>query len=239
MKKTVLILLVTVFPALLFSSCLFLGSSVKGNGNVVKEERDITGFNGIKASRGVNVYVSQGDEEKVMVEADENLVDLIETEVDDSMLKVTIRRRIRESTSCKVHVTVSGLKKVQASAGSNIYSEHEIHAGNMELSASAGSNIKMEITAQALDISASAGSNIFLEGASREVKVQASAGSNVKAEELITEVCKAKAGSGANIYITVNEKLDGNASSGGNVFYSGNPRHLDTASSSGGNVRKN
>jgi len=94
MKKTVFIFLAAVLPAFLFTSCIFWGPSEKGNGKVVEEERAVTGFNGLKASRGVNVYISQGVEEKVVVEADENLLDIIETDVDDRILKVSARRRI-------------------------------------------------------------------------------------------------------------------------------------------------
>lgn len=238
MKKSVFIFLVAVLPAFLFTSCIFWGPSVKGNGNVVEEEREVTGFNGIKTSRGVNVYISQGDGEKVVIEADENLVDIIETDVENSILKVTTRRRIREATSTKVFVTFRELEEVKAFAGSNVYSEKAVRAGNMDVSASAGSNIKLDVAANKMEVSASAGANIFLEGTAREISVHASAGSNVKAEGLVTEVCRAKAGSGANIYITVEKEMEGRASSGGNVFYSGNPQQINASSSSGGNVKK-
>lgn len=57
----------------MFSSCWFLGPSVKGNGNVTEEVRHVGEFNRIKVTRGMNVYITQGIPTKVVVIADNNL----------------------------------------------------------------------------------------------------------------------------------------------------------------------
>ncbi|HYQ58319.1 MAG TPA: hypothetical protein VEP89_13340 [Draconibacterium sp.] len=56
--KQLVVFLTGVFLTLVFSSCL-LQSSVKGNGNVTTEERDVENFSALIVSRGMNVYVSQ------------------------------------------------------------------------------------------------------------------------------------------------------------------------------------
>lgn len=216
-----------------------MGPSIKGNGNVVEQNRNLGSFDEVKASRGMNVYITQGDIEKVVVEADENLLDAIETKIERNTLVVTTSKNIRKSTSKKVFVTVSEINGITSTAGSNVYSENQLKAKNLELSTSAGSNMRLDVDAGKLNVSASSGSNIKLEGHSKEFAGKASSGSNIKAEDLTVDECEARASSGANIWINVREKLDGHASSGGNIFYSGNPKSMNTESSSGGNVRKN
>ncbi len=201
------------------SSCIFVGPSIKGNGHVVEENRAVKDFDEIKVSRGMNVFISQGDEEQLMVKADENIVDAITTKVEDGVLKVSTSERIRSATSKKVFVTVVDVEKIGAFAGCNVYSETVISSDKLDLECTAGSNMKLEIEAG-------------------ELKASTSAGSNIKAGDLTTQKCKAKGSSGANVWIRVTDSFSGKASSGANVFYYGRPETINVSSSSGGNVRK-
>lgn len=235
MKPKILTILSVVLLSSIVSSCL-LGPTINGNGNVTKVQRESGSFEKIKVTRGMNVYISQGDVQKIVVEADENLMDYIETNIEDKTLKITTSANIRRSKSKKVFVTVTDITEISASAGSNVFSENDISCKNLVISGSAGSNIKLQVNAKEIEVSASAGSNITLEGNAGEVDLKASAGSNIKAGELETNKCDVRTSSGANIWIKVTNDFDGRASSGGNVYYSGNPKRTNIEKSSGGNV---
>jgi hypothetical protein len=226
------------FSLVLLNSCIFISPSKKGNGHVVEQNRKVSSFDQIKVSRGMNVYISQGDETRVVVKADENLLDIIRTDVDNHTLKITTTENIRRANSKKVYVTVPEISGVTSVAGSNVFSENVLHSKQLGVTSSAGSNIKLEVNAGDLNASASAGSNIKLEGKARSFTGKASSGANIKAEELTIADCNAKASSGANIWITVTEKFEAKANSGGNVIYFGQPKSTDTESSSGGNIVK-
>ena len=237
MKKAAIIL-TAIFISSLLGSCIFTGS-IKGNGNVVEETRDLGEFNKISVSRGMNVYINQGTSTKVIVKADENLLKVIETYVDDGTLKVTCTKMIRNTTSNKVYVTVPDIKYIKSTSGSNIFSEDSLKTGNLEIKSTAGSNVHLSLEAGELTISAAAGSNIFLDGTAKSVNIKASSGSNVKAGDLQSGNCEIKVSSGANIWIKVQNGLNARASSGGNIWYSGEPSPLEIEKSSGGNVFKN
>ena len=79
------------FPVIVFA-CLFLGVSslfagchyiggVRGDGNVIKETRSVSSFNGIEISGAFDVYLKQGTTEEVIIEADDNILPLIRTDV--------------------------------------------------------------------------------------------------------------------------------------------------------------
>ena len=237
MKKAAVILSVIVLTAFL-SSCYFPGS-IKGNGNVVEETRELGEFSKISVSRGMNVYISQGTSSKVVVKADENLLKVIDTYVDNETLKVTALKGIRNATSNKVYVTVTDLENIKSTSGSNIFSEDSLKTGNLEIKSTAGSNVRLLLESGELIISAAAGSNIFLNGRAKSVTMKATSGSNIKAGDLHAENCDAKVSSGANIWIKVQNGLTAKASSGGNLFYSGEPNPLRVTKSSGGNIIKN
>lgn len=238
MKQKIQILLTLFISLILSTSCIFTGPSIRGNGNVVEENRKTGSFDEIVVSRGMNVYISHGNYTKVKVKADENLLEAIETNVEDNTLKITATANIRNATVKKVFVIVPHISKIKSSSGSNVFSETELPYSDLDLLCSAGSNMKLKVNSEDLDVSASAGSNMMLEGTARNITGSASSGSNIKAKELKTKTANVKVSSGANFWISVNNKLEASASSGGNIFYYENPQSNDISTSSGGNIIK-
>jgi len=238
--KTKQIQLIGFFAFLTFvlSSCWFMGPSVKGNGNVTEEVRQVAEFDQIDVSRGMNVYVSQGSPAKVVVIADNNLHEVIETKVEGGVLKVYVNENIRWAKEKKVMVTVEKLAGVHTSSGSNAWSQNQIMSENLELKASSGANITMDVNAKYLKADCSSGANIKISGLAKDADLETSSGANLKGEELKAENCKMKASSGGNVSSTVNGRLEAKASSGGNVAYYGEPTETDVNTSSGGNIHK-
>jgi hypothetical protein len=238
MKRTIQILTAFFLTSTLLTSCMFSGPSINGNGDVKTEKLKTGDFDEIKVSRGMNVYITQGDETKVVVKADENLLDIIETKVEDGALIIRATENIRKATVKKVYVTTPDISLIKSSSGSNVYSETVLKSEHLDISSSSGSNIKLLISVGSVDASSSSGSNIRLEGKADNFDGDASSGSNIKAKELKSKSCKVEASSGANIWISVKENLKAHASSGGNIFYKGSLSNAEIKKSSGGNVKK-
>lgn len=215
-----------------------MGPSVKGNGNVTEETRQVGEFDQIHVSRGMNVYVTQGSPAKVVVIADNNLHEVIETKVEGGILKVYVNENIRWAKEKKVMVTVEKLSGLESSSGSNAWSQNQIMSENLEMKASSGANITIDVNARYLKAGCSSGANIRISGLAKEANLETSSGANLKGEELKAENCKMKASSGGNVSSTVNGRLEAHASSGGNVVYYGEPTETDVNTSSGGNIRK-
>jgi hypothetical protein len=234
---TFLLMVVALFTTIrLMASCNLETRS--GNGNVVKEVRKVSAFNGVEASSGINVFLFQSDEEKVVVEADENLMPLIRTEVRGNTLKCYIDGSIRRSKKLNVYVSFKELNKISASSGADLYSETVIRATDLSINASSGADIKLKVDAETIRCQSSSGSDIKLVGICNEFDGSASSGADIKADELTAKIAKANASSAGEIRIRVLEKISASASSGGDVTYYGNPKHVDIRESSGGDVSR-
>jgi hypothetical protein len=214
-----------------------MGPSVNGNGNVTEEVRQVGNFDQIEVSRGMNVYITQGSPAKVVVIADNNLHEWIETEVNGGVLKIYTNGSIRSAEEKKVMVTVENLNRVDATTGSNVYTQNQVVSEDLEISANTGSNLTMEVNAQWLKAECSTGSNIMLSGMAKKAELKASTGSNLKGQELKTGQCEMRASAGSNVYATVAERLEARASTGGNIIYYGEPVLTEIEKSSGGNVQ--
>ncbi|MEH6512927.1 head GIN domain-containing protein [Maribacter arcticus] len=225
--------------ALLLTSCGFdinfgdFGSGEKGNGVVVEETREITEeFTVVSASEGIDVFVTQGSDFDISVEADENIMDLIGTDIKNGKLKIHAIENIGRATK-KVYITLPKVSGLHASSGANLTAENMIQSEKLEVDASSGAMLNANVNVSDMEIDASSGANITLSGSAKEVYVDGSSGANIKANDLMTLICNADASSGANVSIHVKDKLTAEASSGGNISYKGEPSVQKNKSVSG------
>ena len=230
--------------SILLSSCGFdinigdFSSGVKGNGIVKTDTRSVNEeFTAISASEGLEVYVTQADNFSISVEADENVIDLIGTDISNNMLKIHAIKNIGNATK-KVYVSLPKISELKSSSGSQLTAENTINSSRLTIDSSSGSIVTVEVNADNLDIDASSGANIRINGTSGNTTIDASSGANLSAKELTTKFCDAEASSGANVSIFVSESLSADASSGGNISYSGKAK-LNTKKSVSGSVTFN
>lgn len=224
------------FISISFQSCVVV-TGKKGNGNVTKENRPVSEFSGIKSSAGIDVLITQGNENQIVVETDENLQKYIETEIENDVLKIYPSTSIRRSKALKVHVTCTNIENLTASSASSIRSVSEIKSRNLSVETSSGATATLEILSENIEISTSSGSDVKITGQTLNLNAQSSSGSKIYAINLQAVNCIAKASSGSNIYVNVKDKLEASASSGADIRFSGNPR-VSTKESSGGSVRQ-
>lgn len=231
----------TILLVLLISttSCFFDGFGIQGNRNVVSEDRKISSdFEGLKVSQGITVYLSQGNSVDLSVEADENIIDLLVTEVKGDVLHIYFDKNVSRAKAKNVYLTMNKIEKIKTSSGAHVRSEHDLSAKSLELSCSSGSSMKIEVDAQEISGSTSSGADMRISGSSNSFKGDASSGSQIHARDLKTNKSNVDVSSGAGIYIYAQEELTAHASSGGYVNYDGEPKILNQSKSSGGSISK-
>jgi len=237
---TLIRIVVTSILSLLLFSCNFnmnWNSGVKGNGNVVMETRTVNAsFSKIKASEGLSVYLTQGSSEGITVEADENLQELIITEVIDGVLKIHCKEQIGKASSKKVNVNFKSVSGITSTSGSSVHATNVITTDNLKLKSSSGSSMRVKVNTNDLTCDSSSGSSLKVSGNTISLTAEASSGSTIKAGDLKAESSEASASSGANLTVNTSKALIAKASSGAIVKYYGNPEMLDTDKSSGGSV---
>lgn len=230
---------VAALVALFLSSCGFeinLGdftTGKKGNGKIVTETREITeDFTEVSASEGLMVYVTQASDFNIEVEADDNIIDLIATDIKNGKLRIHARENIGNATK-KIYVSLPEVTALKSSSGSHLQVESIVSSNRLEVDGSSGALIELELSVNDLEIDASSGANLTISGNAEHAEVDVSSGGNINAKDLNTKSCNADANRGGNVKIQVSEALTANASSGGNIAYSGNPKVQNKKSLSG------
>lgn len=230
---------IALILALFLSSCGFdtnigdFSTGVKGNGIVAKDSRQITTeFSEISASEGLQVYVTQAEDFEITVEADENVIDLIGTDIENNKLKIHTLKNIGRATK-KIYVSLPEITSLKGSSGSHLTTSNTITSDNMEVDASSGAMVNIALMANEIDIDASSGGNLKVSGSAAKADIDVSSGGNIDGKNLETKICHADANSGGNLSVSVSQSLVADANSGGNIAYLGNPEVQKKKSVSG------
>ena len=238
MKTSSTKLLTILFIATLFSSCAIdMFNRATGNRNVVTEDRSAKeDFTKIKVSTGLDLYISQGSKNQITVEADENLQDIIITEIQDGMLKIYSEKNIWRAKARKIYVTIENLEAIAATSGSDVYANETLKVNNLNISATSGSDINISVDANTVETNATSGSDIEVSGVSNNHISKATSGASIDAYQLQSKNVSAKVTSGADINVYASESIVAKATSGGDIDFMGNPKKVDKKTSSGGSI---
>lgn len=233
-------LAIAVLLSLFASSCMMdvnFGHGKTGNGQIVEETRAVSeDFTEVLASEGIDVFVTQDSEFKISVEADDNIIDLIGTDIRDGKLKIHAIENIGRATK-NVYVSLPRITALKSSSGADLIVQNVIESESIELDASSGADIRVELKANEVSADASSGADIRVSGIAEILHADASSGSDIKARELEVKQCNADASSGADISVNVTESLVADASSGADITYTGEAS-VQTKKSVSGSVRK-
>lgn len=213
--------------------------SVRGNGNVVKKERPASYFDGVRVSTGIDVYLSQGDREGIVVEADENLHEYIITEIKDGILRIYFDNiSIRDATRKRVYVTIRSVRSLKTSSAGDIIGETPVKSEDISLESSSAGNIKVELYARDVKVNISSSGDIRLTGEAETLDADLSSAGDLNAYDFRVKDARLNVSSAGDAEIYVTRRLTAHASSAGDILYRGEPEYIDARSSSAGSIRK-
>ncbi len=189
------------------------------------QTRNVGSFNNIITSKGINLTLIEGNDEKVRIEIENGDVTDVITDIKGRDLKVKLKTKIYNNVSVQVYVTYKNLHALNAGTGSFITNEGTLHADKLELKASTGSSIILNIDTQSLYAS-TVSSKIELVGNSEFQEASSSTGGRYVADQLICKESIIKASTGGTAWVNTTESLDIKTSTGGKIYYTGNPKKL-------------
>lgn len=133
---------------LLTSTTIFSQLRLKGNKIVTTQNREVSNFNIIEVSADVDVYLSQGNQNTVSVETDENLQNAVSILVDNNTLRINFSDKISKSKKMNVHVTVTeDLQIISAYKNANIYADTRLILRKLTINAFENADFKVKIDA--------------------------------------------------------------------------------------------
>jgi len=235
--KIVLIIAVISVLAIFAASCKWTIGLVRGSGDIETEERDVSGFHKVYLEGIGNLIITQGDEESLVIEADDNIIPLIKTDVFRHRLTIGFKRGYNFIPIAKIkyHLTVIDLDEISLSGAGDVDCD-DFNTDELEFDISGVGDIDFNINAERVESTSSGAGDITLSGKVDSQEIDISGVGKYDAEELESRECSISLSGAGSVTVNTNEELEISISGVGNVYYVGSP-HVEQDISGLGRVK--
>ncbi|WP_268223016.1 head GIN domain-containing protein [Sinomicrobium oceani] len=238
MKKIIALCIGLLFASTIHAQW-FGNKKVTGNGHVVKTDRKTGDYDHIGVAGMYDVVLVSGTEGNITIEAEENLMEYIETEVKGNTLNIKTTRGINLRPRKKIRITVPfrDISAVSLAGSGSITGQDLIKANDFKTSLAGSGDIDLAVEAGKVESNIAGSGDIRLKGKTKVYEANVSGSGDIHAYDLIAEqVHTAVSGSG-DIQVHCNDMLKARVSGSGNISYKGNARE-DSKVSGSGKIRK-
>lgn len=238
MKQNLIVyFLVSIFCFLLSCDSESANECVKKSGNIVKRElQDLPTFNKIRVEEGVELILFQDSQQKIEIEAGENLINDVSVQVVDGEL--IIKNNIscnwfRNYNPAKAYITFTDISRIYSISQHKIHSNQTLHFDEIELSSGifgegVASEFNLDIVCNRININANDTTYIVLSGSSNYMFVAFWGGEpRIDAPTLKVQNIEVFQRSSNDMVLHPLDEIKGNIYSTGNIVLKNNPISID------------
>jgi hypothetical protein len=199
-----------------FFNFSFNFKGVKGSGQTASEVRELSGFRAVDVSGVFQVEITAQKDFGVEVEADDNLLHLIKTEVQGGVLKIETACRVSTSNPIRIRVSAPDIDNLEVSGAANVTLN--------------------DLKNSSLVVDSSGASKIKIAGETAKLMIDVSGATKVDAENLKAENATVEASGASQIDVNVAGRLAADASGASKIVYSGTPSDIEKKTSGASKV---
>jgi hypothetical protein len=194
------------------------GNQVAGSGNRKSENRDVPEFNAVLLDGAYKVELTSGKARRVEIEADDNLLPFIATEVENGRLRIHNTQSYNTRSVPHVRISVPDLRELSLSG-----------ASNLDLSG---------VKNDALKISVQGASKLSASGETGALDINLSGASSIDARELRAQRVVAVTNGAGSISVHALDALDATVNGVGTIDYYGDPKTVNPKVNGFGKINK-
>lgn len=204
---------------------------IKRTGDIVTETRELPAFDRILLEDNVNVYITQDSIQKVTVEAGDNLVDMIETEVVNGEIRITNKNRCNWARSYKpqiyVHLHMPEIKWIVSDGVGFIKSTNTITTPVFDYRLISLGDIHLKVNSSSVRGHMHGAGDVYLEGRAEHHACHIVGNGFINAGDLETGYTWIYTNTSGNIYVKVTGLLQVTLDGAGDIIYTGEPNTID------------
>ncbi len=206
---------------------VFVGPGERGSGNMVTQTRDVSDFRAIEVSYPAEVLVKQGTQESLKIEAEDNLMPNLKTEVRNGTLRIFYRREggkhVNATKTPRITVTVKDLKDVEFNSAGELVVQ-KLKSDRLDISLSGAGNLELEeIQTPALNVDLSGAGSATASGLADDLQLNISGFGDFKGSELHSKEARVEISGAGSATVWVDDQLSAQISGAGSVGYYGSP----------------
>jgi hypothetical protein len=212
---------------------------VDGSGKRATDTRQLSGFSELNIGGSWQVVLKQGKTESVVIEADDNLLPFIETEIKGKGLHIQPKRGTRLNFSTRPTVTVNFVDLHSVSlGGSNNVTSDGVKGDKLTFNLGGGGNVKFDnLQMQRLTVNIGGSGSFTAAGKAETQSFNIGGSGSIRADELEGQKVSASIGGSGNLRLHAKDTLSVSIAGSGSVAYKGDPKVSRSVVGSG-SIRK-
>jgi hypothetical protein len=195
MKKTVALLTLITFT-------LSVMAAIGGKAIPGKEERNVGSFTKIELRGPVDLYLYQGNTQRVVIEADDDILSKVETYVEGEILVIDTKNNLRNVKVLKAYITFTGLEGVTVSGSGDVYAEETIEADDFMLLINGSGDVEMDLEADKIKCKINGSGDVVMGGETERLYVGVNGSGDMKLDFPGVDECELKLTGSGDIKIT-------------------------------------
>ncbi|QNL22075.1 DUF2807 domain-containing protein [Hyphobacterium sp. CCMP332] len=234
MKQYTLLLIIVL---MLLNFQMSLAQKIKGSGNIIKVEREIEAFTGLRTRSFVDVELVQGPF-KLEIEAEDNIVEYVETRVvkENLIIEMDEDVKIKTEKPVKIYLQLPDLKFAEVSDVSKLSTKSVIKIEELKIEATGASKSNFILDVKTLRISLSGSSSLRATGYAVRQKIKMEEASKYEASQLKSEDIDIAASSASKAEILAFNSIFGDLSEASQCVYYGEPKKVDVSTSDAASI---
>ena len=233
MKKQIGLIAITL-TAVLLAGCSFyipsrLGRAVNGSGIVTRENREVGGFNAVSLNGAGEVTITQGEKEALVIEAEDNLLPLIKSEVRNGVLVIGfdsdhLGALVHPTKPIKFDLSVKELKSIVV-AGAALVRSEGLRSDRLTVTVDGAGLVKLNrVEATEVSTTMNGAGNVELAGnVVRQVATLNGLG-HYETHDLSSKNAQVTVNGAGGATLRADENLNVSINGAGSVTFYGNPR---------------
>lgn len=221
-----------------------MGDCFKSTGDIAIEYRVLAAFDTIESKDNINVFLTTDTFFEVKIEAGENLIPLIKTEVKDNKLTIHNDNKcnwVRSfSVPINVHVTMPSPGGIINEGTANFKSTNTVKDRTLLIKMTSSGDVDLQLDIPHLlgNLSASQG-NLYLKGTCNLFEIFYLGNTIINGTDLAIEKAYIETTGTGDFHLNVSDEIGANIGWVGNVYYTGNATVAYANCTSSGRLIKN
>lgn len=216
MRNLCLFICLLVFgSSTIFAQSWKNSGKISGEGPVVKRELNLDKFEKIGLAINAKVILEQGSQQKVTIEAQQNIINNIETKINKNSWSIKFDEKVSSHDAIKIYITMPTIKGLAI-------------AGNGDIEGRTPFN-----GIEKLDISIAGNGDVDLAGSSEILNISIAGNGDVQVADFKAGDCQVSIAGSGDCFVHVTDNLKVSIAGSGDVNYKGSPRIKSSVAGSG------
>ena len=182
----------------------------------VNETRKLQDFTEINASGIIEVELAISDEYSILVEAPQEKLSDVKTEVYGNKLSISTPGKWRDDHP-KIYITLPKINTIKASGATEVYSKGLLEADKLVIKSSGASETRLSVKCRDLKVFSSGAAKLILVGYSEQLNLNTSGAAKFNGKELSTLNSVVSISGAAHATVNSSETITGNVSGAGHL----------------------